>query len=134
MHTFSTRWQFCIECYMLVNLSIYFFCCRFLCNWSIWQCSLLNWKVKLQSHWFIGWLELQHSGRNWGFLWREQSVREPGEHDHHLLHKGLLVWQTGRGESGGKFQISASETKYPLQHPNGAINVLLPIWVSQRKI
>ncbi len=105
--TVSTRWQFCIERY--VDWSIHLFCSRFLCNRSIWQCGLLNRELKLQSHCFIGWLELQHSGRNWGFLWSEQSVREPWEHDHHLLHKGLLVWQTGRWESGGKFQAFVFE-------------------------
>lgn len=46
--------------------------------------------------------ELQRAGRPGGFLRRQQPVRELGEHDHHLLHQGVLLRQAGGREGGGE--------------------------------
>lgn len=54
--------------------------------------------------------ELQHAGGAGELLRREQPVRELGEHDHHLLHQGLLLRQAGGGESGGESRPGASST------------------------
>ncbi len=51
---------------------------------------------------FPGGSELQHAGRPRCLLRCHQPVRELREHDHHLLHQGLLLWQAGGGESGGE--------------------------------
>lgn len=46
--------------------------------------------------------ESEHAGRPCGLLWCHQPVRELWEHDHHLLHQGLLLWQAGGREGGGE--------------------------------
>lgn len=46
--------------------------------------------------------ELQHAGRPGGLLRRHQPIRELREHDHHLLHQGLLLRQAGGREGGGE--------------------------------
>ncbi len=46
--------------------------------------------------------ESQHAGRPRGLLRCHQPIRELGEHDHHLLHQGLLLWQAGGREGGGE--------------------------------
>ena len=42
--------------------------------------------------------ELQRAGGPHGVLRRHQPVRELREHDHHLLHQGVLLREAGRGE------------------------------------
>lgn len=44
----------------------------------------------------------RHAGRPWLFLWRQQPVQQPGEHDHHCFNQSLLVRQAGCGESRGE--------------------------------
>lgn len=42
------------------------------------------------------------AGRPGSVLRRHQPVRELREHDHHLLHQSLLLWQAGGREGGGE--------------------------------
>lgn len=47
----------------------------------------------------------QHDpGRARDLLWCQQPVQQCREHDHHSLHQGVLLWETGRGEGGGEFR------------------------------
>lgn len=69
--------------------------------------------------------QLQHAGGAGELLRREQPVRELGEHDHHLLHQGLLLRQAGGGESGGEVYVfclfvveqSSKSTRLSLSSP-----------------
>lgn len=64
---------------------------------------------------FSGRPKLQHPGRERLFLRRLQPVRKLREHDHHMLHESLLLWQAGGRESGGKIKKAAVVTLW--RHP-----------------
>lgn len=68
----------------------------------------LTFDVCLLALWFPGRPESQHAGRPGGLLRCHQPIRELGEHDHHLLHQGLLLRQAGGREGGGEDAFSSS--------------------------